>query len=463
MAQGGQESLPAMNPRLLLVSLVVLASAAVVALVATAGAKPGGHHQKRSYEVWLIDQEDRAGPGIGALHIFDSEELTEDAAAATAETIHLGGVGAMCETETGTAPARPHMLVFNGGDDDGAGGNTHAVIAYVGTGHVAFLDAAEREPLDCIDVGAQAHAAWPTPDQQHLIVANQNGKQLNRIATDYENEVFTLEPAATLDLAACTTPSGAPCQDPVPGEEPILRPDNAPICPRTTSDGAFTFVTLRGGGMFVVDHNTTPMGIVAEYDRAHVDDNGCGEMEVRGKMYVNSGAGTTEPPVPGDEPFGHDVYAVKLSRLSTTPATTPNTPPVRHIYTRDVDGAQVDAHAVALTKRGRYLWWGDRTQNDVTVLDPRRDRIVGRFGLAGSLSDDPAPDLFDLAPRGDFMFASLRGPNPASGHAAFGSTPGVGVIEVRRGGRRGRLVGVARVGAASGRPDPHAIRVRDLR
>jgi hypothetical protein len=98
----------------------------------------------------------------------------------------------------------------------------------------------------------------------------------------------------------------------------------------------------------------------------------------------------------------------------------------------------------------------------VTVVDPRRDRVVGRFGLAGEHSDDPAPDLFDLAPGGDFMFASLRGPNPSSGHEAFGSTPGVGVIEVRRDGRRGRLVGVARVGGMRGTPDPHAIRVRNI-
>jgi hypothetical protein len=203
------------------------------------------------------------------------------------------------------------------------------------------------------------------------------------------------------------------------------------------------------------------MRIVAEYDRAHVDDNGCGEMEVAGKMYVNSGAGLTVPPVPGDKPYGHDVYAIDLSQLSATP-TAPNTPPARHIYTRDTGGAQVDAHAVGLTEHGRYLWWGDRSQNDVTVVDPRRDRVVGRFGLENEHSDDPAPDLFDLAPRGDFMFASLRGPNPSSGHEAFGSTPGVGVIEVRRGGRSGRLVGLAPVGGVRGTPDPHAIRVRNI-
>ena len=446
-----------MKSRLLLVGLVALVSVAVVAVVGTAGATSGGDRLIRSYEVWLIDQEDRYNAGVGTLHVFDGEDLTDDAESAEPESIDLGlAVRQRCEEETGTTPSRPHMLVFNGGDHDGRGGNTHAMIAYVGSGHVAFLDAASREPLDCIDVGVQAHAAWPTPDQEHLIVANQNGKQLNRIATDYEDDVFTLENAATLDLAACTTPSGAPCQD------ADLRPDNAPICPRTTSDGKFTFVTLRGGGMFVVDHNTTPMRIVAEYDRDHVDDNGCGEMEARGKMYLNSGAGLTVPPVAGDEPYGHDVYAVELDRLRSTPNTTPNRPRVEHVYTRDGEGVQVDAHAVSLTDRGRYLWWGDRSQNDVTVVDPRRDRVVARFGLVNEHSDDPAPDLFDLSPRGDYMFASLRGPNPSSGHEAFGSTPGVGVIRVKLDGRGGRLDGVARVGSVRGTPDPHAIRVRDL-
>jgi hypothetical protein len=446
-----------MKPRLLLVGLVVLASITAVALAGASGAKSGGDHHEPSYEVWLIDQEDKAGAGSGTLHIFDGDDLTDDAASAVPESIDLGrAVGQRCHELTGSPPSRPHMLVFNGGDDDGPGGNTHAMIAYVATGHVAFLDANDATLLDCIDVGAQAHAAWPTPDQKHLIVANQNGKQLNRIATDYERDAFELEPAATLELAACVTPSGAPCQD------PSLRPDNAPICPRTTSNGKFTFVTLRGGGMFVVDHNATPMRIVAEYDRAHVDDNGCGEMEARGKMYVNSGAGLTAPPVEGDERFGHDVYAVELDRLRTKPITTPNRPRAVRVYTRDRPNAEVDAHAVALTKHGRYLWWGDRSQNDVTVVDPRDDRVVGRFGLVNEHSDDPAPDLFDLSPRGDYMFASLRGPNPSSGHEAFGSTPGVGVIEVRHRGRRGSLEGVARVGSVRGTPDPHAIRVRDL-
>jgi hypothetical protein len=448
-----------MKSRLLLVALVALVCTSAAAVVASAGVSRSYHpHHRSSYEVWLVDQEDKFNAGAGTLYVFDGRDLTRDAARAVPEKIDLAGaVRTMCEEKTGTTPLRPHMIVFNGGDNDGPGGNTYAMLAFVGTGHVAFLDAETREPVDCIDVGTQAHAAWPTPDQRHLIVANQNGKKLQRIRTNYRTETFTLEDSATIDLKTCTTPSGAPCED------PNLRPDNAPICPRTTSDGRFTFVTLRGGGLFVVDHNATPMRIVAEYDRAHVDDNGCGEMEARGRMYVNSGAGLTVPPVPGDDPWGHDVYSFELDQFGRKPARVANTPAANLVYSRDDEGVPVDAHAVAQTEHGRYLWWGDRTQNDVVVVDPRRNREINRFELTGPLSADPAPDLFDLSPRGEYMFSSLRGPNPSSGHEAFGSTPGVGVIDVRRDGRSGRLVGVARVGGVRGTPDPHAIRVRTLR
>jgi hypothetical protein len=440
-----------MKPRLLLAALAALACVLTAVTVAAAGGSSGHGHDHDSYEVWLIDQEDRFQLGAGTLHVYDGHDLTRDPEHAQPESIDLAGeVAAFCLSRTGTAPARPHMLVFNGGDSNGRGDATHAVVAYVASGHVAFLDAETRSPVECIDVGVQAHAAWPTPDQRHLIVANQNGKLLQRIATDYRRDEFTLEDEATLDLATCVTPSGAPCQD------PVLRPDNAPICPRTTNDGRLTFVTLRGGGMFVVDQAATPMGIVAEYDRAHVDDNGCGEMEAGGRMYVNSGAGAP------DEPWGHDVYSFQLRDFRRGPSRTPNTPAPERAYTRDAEG-EVDAHAVAATGGGRFLWWGDRSQNDVTVVHARSGAVVNRFGLEGAESADPAPDLFDLSPDGRWVFASLRGPNPSSGHEAFGTTPGVGVIRVRRRGRDGELEGVARIGSIRGTPDPHAIRVRNLR
>jgi hypothetical protein len=433
---------------LVIAALLVAAVATLSDWTARAISAQATNPTTTPFEVWLIDQQDTRPDGGGTLYIYDGPRLEGASPTAAPEVIDLGGaVRDLCLARTGTAPRRPHMLVFNGGDRSGAGGNTHAAIAFVATGHVVFLDAASRSPLECLDVGVQAHAVWPTPDQRFLLVANQNGKLFQRIQTSYPTNVFVLEHAATLDLANCTTPSGAPCQS------PELRPDNAPICPRTTNSGLLSFVTLRGGGLFVVDHSQTPMRIVAEYDRAHVRDNGCGAIEANGRMYVNSGGGS-----PG-LPHGHDLYAFSLSAFSTTPLL-PNTPAPQLVYSRNTEG-QVDAHGVALSANERYLWMADRVQNDVTVVDTVTNQVVNRFSLVGAASSDPAPDLFDRSPSGNRMFVSLRGPQPATGgHDAIGSTPGLGVIQVLENGRAGRLLHVARVEDRLVPADPHAIRVR---
>lgn len=72
----------------------------------------------------------------------------------------------------------------------------------------------------------------------------------------------------------------------------MLRPDNAPICPITESTSRYTFVTLRGGGLFVIDSTATPMAIVGEHDTGTIHGNGCIGAEVPGKMYIDSGGGT---------------------------------------------------------------------------------------------------------------------------------------------------------------------------
>ncbi|MGH3104560.1 MAG: hypothetical protein ACRDN6_10760 [Gaiellaceae bacterium] len=422
------------------VSLLVLL---VLALAGAAGA--GG---ESPYEVWAVDQSNTTGTTSGGtLYVYDGPSLHGQAAAsAEPERIDLGAEAqGLCVTRTGSAPVRPHMLLFNAAQ-------SHAVLSFVATGHVLFLDAPTRTPLACIDVGVQAHAAVPAPDESYVVVANQNGKLLQRIATDYATNSFALEPAATLDLANGTTPSGALRQD------PLLRPDNAPICPLVDSSSRFTFVTLRGGGLFVVDSRATPMRIVAEYDRATVHGNGCGGIETAGKMYVNSGGGTAA------NLSEFDVYAFQLGAFSTTPSP-PNMPAPTLVVSQD-DREHTDSHGVTLTKHGRYLWVADRAGNRIVVIETATDQVVGEFSLAGPLSDDPSPDLLDVSPMGNRVFVSLRGGLPLSGdpHASTGSTPGVGVIRVEQGGRGGVLQAIARISNVDAggieRADPHALRVR---
>ena len=170
----------------------------------------------QSFEVWLVDQSNSAGTTHGGtIHIFDGAKLSGTALSNVSPigTIDLSGATTtMCVAKTGAAPVRPHMVFFNATDE-------YAVLSFVVSGHVVIFRAASREPIECLrmSVGAggarQAHAAVPSPDGSYIVVANQNGKLLERIDTDYNARVFTHNIAATINLATCTTPNGVACQD----------------------------------------------------------------------------------------------------------------------------------------------------------------------------------------------------------------------------------------------------------
>jgi hypothetical protein len=403
------------------------------------------------HEVWLIDQSDTRADGGGTLYIFDGESVAgEGGKNHLPEVIDLGADARdQAILQTGSAPRRPHMIFFNTAQ-------THAVVAWVVTGHVTFFDAVTRAPLHTIDVGAQAHAAVPTADQKYVIVANQNGKLLHRISTDYANNAFVLDPAATLDFVAGVTPNG------IPRQEAGVRPDNAPICIGIGPDSRSAFVTLRGGGLFVVDVTTTPMSIIAEYDMEHIHPHGCGGVYANGKMYVNAGAGAT----PGHE---HEsvLYSFRIDEFPAAPAfNLPNTPVPVVAYQSEHAG-EADAHGATLT-RGGYLWMADREANLIAVIDTETDTLVSEFSLENAVTPDPAPDLMALAPSGNRAYISLRGPFPQSGaHLAIGSTPGLGVLRVQANGRAVGFQSVIRVShpAPNGAElaDPHAIAVRSVK
>ena len=312
---------------------------------------------------------------------------------------------------------------------------------------------ASRTPVACIDVGEQAHAAYPSPDEAYVIVANQNGKLLQRIRTDYKAGTFIREDEATLNLATCTTPSGVACED------PTLRPDNAPICPVVTADSRFTAVTLRGGGLLVVDSLATPMAIVAEYDAATIRPNGCVGVETAGKLYINSGGGTALTP------FAADLYAFDVAAFSATPSK-PNTPAPTEIFSYKAAGS--DSHGCVLVAGDKYVWVADRAANRIIVAEVATDQVVAEITLTGDLSTDPAPDLIAAHRTAAWVFTALRGPTPLSANVegvnnAVGATPGLGVVRVGPDGRTGELVGVAPIvhlgadGAETA--DPHGLAI----
>lgn len=405
------------------------------------------------FEVWLVDQSNTNGLSYGGtLYVYDGKDLKKDNSSSSVPTdvIDLGGAAAsLCLASTGANPIRPHMLVFNAT-------HTHAALSFVASGHVVFFDAKTRQPLACFrtEVGAggarQAHAVWPTGDDQYLLVANQNGKKFERITTDYATNIFTQEPAATLDLANCTTPNGVPCQS------ADLRPDNAPICPFTASDNGPAFVSLRGGGLFVADWRTTPMLIIGEYDKAHVPANGCGFIESQGMVFGNGGGGT----VANLDQFS--VYRLPMTGYAAS--NPPNTPAAEVLF--NDDAPERDAHGVAVSKHERYVWVGDRDANVAEVFDGQTGAHVTTVALISAYSADPTPDLFAPAPDYKWLFISTRGPNPLSGdpHSSQGTDPGLLVVRLKEGGRTGEVSGLVRISNrdAGGveRADAHGIRVR---
>jgi hypothetical protein len=427
-----------------------------------------------SYEVWLVDQSNSVGNYGGRIHIFNGRELEGSAAANARATavIDLGQeTSELCSASTGANPIRPHMLLFNST-------HTHAILSFVGTGHVVIFEAATREPVSCLRMSAgaggarQAHAAFPTPDDRYIIVANQNGKLLERINTDYVQGVFEHDTSATLNLVTCSIPVACDdcdgCDDCAQAcEQPGVRPDNAPICP-VPLPGGEVVVTLRGGGMFVVDPEGGEdgrMAIIGAYDMDTIAGNGCGGVLAQDTVFVTSGGATTS------NLWSYDVYALPLTGYSAD--NPPNTPAPVVVDSdssehRDAHGAVAARGGLGGGEAARYVWVADRGLGLMTIYDATTYEVMDVFWL----SDDPAleltPDLLDANPAGNRIFVSLRGPTPLTGdpHASYGDLPGLGIFQVIDEGATGQLravVPISNVGADGvERADGHGIRVRRL-
>jgi hypothetical protein len=264
------------------------------------------------------------------------------------------------------------------------------------------------------------------------------------------------------------------------------RPNNVPICPVMASNG-LVFNTFGGGGLLVLDSTQTPMSIVGAYGNLVVYGAGvCGE-EVSGQVYLTSGVSASSA---GADQSMFALYAFDPS-MYVSADYQENTPEPNLVYNDEVDttatggktvgdptndSGQIpgtttrrDAHDLAGTLDGKYVHVVDRIKNVVEVFDSQTGNRIGAYDLttetgvagdgstgpcgAASITDggegfptnDPGPDFIDPTPDGKYMMISFRGPAPVSaGHAAQGSCPGVGIVELKDGGASGALVGVLR-------------------
>jgi len=269
------------------------------------------------------------------------------------------------------------------------------------------------------------------------LAANIADKKFIRIWTDYSAHKFSFDSEKdVINLGALEN-----------GE----RPDTSPICPITESSSQYAFVTLRGGGLIVVDVTTNPMKVVATLDNNQIHPAGCGGIQAGSTVYINSGGGW---PI---APLSYDVYALNTSNL-------PNSISAKLISQRDDKFA--DSHGMASVER--YVWSADRAGNNIEIIDTLSHLSVGSIDLTNEQNRDPAPDLMDVAPDGQYVFVGLRGPAPLTGNDktannAKGTIPGVGVIQVDGGGKTGHYKGQAAItNMKDGKEtaDTHGIAVR---
>lgn len=261
------------------------------------------------------------------------------------------------------------------------------------------------------------------------------------------------------------------------------RPNTAVICPITTASDR-GYVTLAGGGLFVADLNATPMRIVGEYGNQVVNGAGCAGVQTDNHVWINAGVSASAA---GFNQSAFTMYVLDDSAFGNV-ANPPNAPapyvafkdPTNTTHLGNIDGSapsnasgqlpgvttRRDAHGAARTLDGAYVHNADRIRNVVEVFAGSTLAHVDSYDLtsfdgqgsgqgpclAASVSDDPllpvndpAPDLLQATPDGKYMVVSLRGPGPITvNHSSQGSCPGVGIIELSSGGKRGRLLDVLR-------------------
>ncbi|KAG7367631.1 hypothetical protein IV203_030302 [Nitzschia inconspicua] len=260
------------------------------------------------------------------------------------------------------------------------------------------------------------------------------------------------------------------------------RPNNLPICPITSSNG-LVYSTLAGGGLIILDSSTTPMAIVGEYGNRVVYGAGCGGVQKNNQVFLNagvaaSGAGATQ-----------SMFAVvSFDDTQYTVSRPQNTPmPVRVFQDagNTMTGGNIEGGIVAnesgqlpglttrrdshgMTVAGDYIHAVDRIQNVIesfhvdtyerTTYD--LESLTGTNGRTGAASkcfqrsvlddadlilNDPAPDLLETSPDGEYLMVAFRGPVPVSvEHGGQGSCPGVGIVQVLEDGKSGKLLDVLR-------------------
>jgi len=318
---------------------------------------------------------------------------------------------------------------------------THAVIAYVDSGHVQVIRASDRKVVASIKMtagpgGAAApHATAVTPAGDAIIVANQGGKRLQRITADFKNDVYKLDNAADLDLSLL---------------EDADHPGNLPVIPVFTPDGRYVYVPMRGGGAYVIDYQATPMKTIATLGKTAIGPQSCCATFVKDTVWTTAQGGATTTTT------SFNLYQV---------TGLPDKPVAKKILSR---AGSVESHSVILV--GQYLWVADRFANTLDIVDQTGDARTLNLASGPLAGRDPAPDIMALSPDESTVFVALRGKTPVTSNIkgldnAVGDVGGFAILSVKDGGRDATVSSFVSLPLAAGASvvDLHGLRIRLVR
>jgi hypothetical protein len=393
-------------------------------------APPSATAAPPSYEVWVVDQGETTPAGGGTLYIYRGASL-KDAAPAPAYTVNLGEAALGVGDGVGK---HGHSIAFNPA-------MTHAVISYVDSGHVQVIRASDRKVVASIKMtgsaagAAQPHATAVTPTGDAIIVANQGGKRLQRIAADFKNDVYKLDSAADLDLSVL---------------EDADHPGNLPVIPVFTPDGRYVYVPMRGGGSYIVDYQATPMKTVATLGKSAIGPQSCCATFVKDTIWTTAQGGATTTTT------SFNLYQV---------SGLPEKPVAKKILSRT---GSVESHSVILV--GQYLWVADRFANTLDIVDQTGEAKTLSLASGPLAGRDPAPDIMAASPDGSAVFVALRGKTPTTSNIkgldnAVGDVGGFAILSVKDNGRDAVVSSVVAFPLAAGASvvDPHGLRVRVIK
>lgn len=345
----------------------------------------------QEYEVWLTDQ------GTDTVHILQPDPDADPIGFEEVDQIDVGEAH-------GVDVVGPHMIDFTSDWEYGVSADT-------GTGTLTIFDADNHEVVETLETGPGTHMAGvrgygaalegEERNDERIVVDVIGDAAIREVEADWENETFEI--VDEIDFAEHDALQDGPMPNP------------QPICHDITQDGSTSYHTVGPG----IDDAAV---VRVDLDAFEIDEVIMPE-ELRSNCGVIRQPGTNRFWFTGGAPSNHPSGGVG------------------QWYVYDADEQDVIANGSSGGFDAHGIWFGptmddvddiseawvfNRETSDAVVVDTEELTVVDYVEDTGT-----APDIVAGTPRNDYMFASLRGPNPRSGdpHAATGDTPGMSIID----------------------------------